>query len=187
MKTCMTWITRCVGAFMLAWLAAAPAWAAEPVGITSIELRAGLVTAVDGARTRTIQFKVTDAALLRALRVGQIVLADLGAKNVRIQSATPCCAIVNVQTDAPGSQTGVVGNASMNAPGDPFGGSAPPRRVTKDDYPSCNTCVDACKVCAEWNQECRCTQIASGSSPGPEDDVWSCHCTGPNPKTPVRK
>jgi hypothetical protein len=167
-------------------LVALHARAAEPVGITAIDARSGIVTTVDATRSLTVQFKVLNAATLRTLRVGQVVSADIGPKKVSINHAEPCCAIVGVQNGAAGSQTGVVGSASMNAAGNnPLGsGGAPPRRITKDDYPSCGTCAGDCKVCSEWGQECRCTQVASGSSPGPEDDVWSCACTGPDPKTP---
>jgi len=175
--------------FVLAFLcgmAALQVRAAEPVGITAIDARSGIVTAVNGSRSLTVQFKVVNAATLRALKVGQVVSADIGPKKVSINHAEPCCGIVGVQNGAAGSQTGAVANASMNAPGnDPLGaGGGPPRRIGKDDYPSCNTCAGDCKVCAEWNQECRCTQVASGSSPGPEDDVWSCSCTGPEPRMP---
>ncbi len=166
-------------------LACHPAMAAEPVGITAIDARSGVVTAVNGARSQTVQFKVTNASLLKSLSVGQVVSADLGAKNVAIHGGAVCCAIVNVQTGANGSQTGVVGSASSNAPGNSLGGGLPPVKVSSGkDFPNCSTCAAACKVCAEWGQECRCSVIATGSSPGSEDDTWSCHCTGAAPRSP---
>ena len=184
MKVLQRYIGSCTAVVSLFWLlTSAPVMAAEPVGITGIDARTGLVTAVNATRSRTIQFKA-EAALLKTLKAGQVVYADLGTKQVTIHSGAVCCAIVNMQTGANGSQTGVVGSASMNAPGDPFGGGGPPRKVSEKDFPNCSTCADACKVCAEWGQECRCTQIASGSSPGTEDDTWSCHCTGAAPRTP---
>jgi hypothetical protein len=158
----------------LLWLlAGAAALAAEPASITAIDARSGIVTARGAPNTFTLQFKVTDAALLKSLQVGQVVRADLGAKKVSVYSASPCCGIV-----------GMTGQASMNAPGDPFGGGGPKTKVTKDDFPNCSTCRGDCKVCTDSNMECRCTQIATGSSPGPEDDLWSCHCTGSEPKIP---
>jgi len=189
MYTRKSFLMRVTAFVLFCGLAGLQARAAEPVGITGIDARTGIVTAVNGARATTVQFKVVNAATLRGLKVGQVVSADLGAKKVSINYSEPCCNIVGVQNGAPGSQTGVVGNASMNAPGNnPLGGGGPPpRRIGKDDFPGCNTCAGDCKVCADWNQECRCTQVSSGSSPGTEDDVWSCMCTGPDPKMPVRK
>jgi hypothetical protein len=142
--------------------------AAEPVGITAIDARAGIVTASDAAGKRTIQFKVTDAALLKSLKVGQTVAADLGAQKVSINYSEPCCNIVSVQT-------GVTGNAMQNAGGGGLGTSGPPVRFGKD-YPNCSTCEGECKACAERNQACRCTEYSSGK--------WSCTCTGPEPKLP---
>lgn len=150
----------------------AAANAAEPVGITAIDARAGIVTARDTAGKRTIQFKVTDAALLKSLKVGQTVAADLGAQKVSINYSEPCCAIVSVQNS---SQTGVTGNAMQNAGGGQLGTGGPPVRFGKD-YPSCTTCEGECKACADRNMGCRCTEYSSGK--------WSCTCMGPEPKLP---
>jgi hypothetical protein len=166
-------------------LAHQPTMAAEPVGITAIDVRSGVVTAVNGARSRTVQFKVANTALLKSLMVGQVVNADLGTKKVSINYSEPCCSIVNTQSGPDGSQTGAVGSASSNAPGNSLGGGLPPVKVSSGkDFPNCSTCAAACKVCAEWGQECRCSLIATGSSPGTEDDTWSCHCTGAAPRSP---
>ncbi|MGH8131123.1 MAG: hypothetical protein ACRES3_09755, partial [Steroidobacteraceae bacterium] len=57
-------------AVLLACAFAIPlAQAAEPVGITAIDARRGIVTA-GPVNARTIQFKVTNAAQLRTLKVG---------------------------------------------------------------------------------------------------------------------
>jgi hypothetical protein len=177
-------------AFALAFIwaiAAMQARAAEPVGVTAIDARTGVVTAVNGARSLTVQFKVANAVTVKALKVGQVVSADVGAKKVSINHQEPCCAIVGVKNGAAGSQTGAVGSAAMNAGNDPLGSGGVPRRMTKVDLPNCGTCAGDCKVCSDWNQECRCTLISSGSSPGSQDDVYSCHCTGPDPKMPGSK
>jgi hypothetical protein len=150
----------------------AAANAAEPVGITAIDARAGIVTARDAAGKRTIQFKVTDAALLKSLKVGQTVAADLGTQKVSINYSEPCCAIVSVQS---GPQPGVTGNAMQNAGGGQLGTSGPPVRYGKD-YKGCTTCEAACKACADRNQGCMCSEYNTGQ--------WSCACTGAEPKLP---
>jgi hypothetical protein len=170
-------IREFVSILALGWaMGIAPATAAEPVGITAINARTGVVTAVDGARSRTIQFKVENAKLLKGLAVGQIVSADFDASKVGLAPGAPCCAITSVQGGAAGSQPGAVGSAAMNAPNDPLGTGGIPRKVTNNDYPNCGICAGACKVCSDWGQECRCNDIGSG--------VWTCHCTGANPQMP---
>jgi hypothetical protein len=160
----------------LGWLlAAAPAGAAEPVGITAIDARAGLVTARDAAGKRTIQFRVTDAALLKSLKVGQTVQADLSTQKVSINYVEPCCNILSVQN---GPQPGVTGNAMQNAGGGLGGSGAPPVRVGKD-YPNCATCKGECKACADRNMGCDCTDLGSGK--------WSCTCMGPEPRLPEER
>lgn len=161
----------------------ASANAAEPVGITAIDARAGVVTARDAAGKITIRFKVTDAALLKSLKVGQKVQADIGTQRVSVDGIAPCCAILAMQAGA--QPPGATGSAMQNAGGDPLGTGGPPVRIGKGaDYPNCSTCGAACKACADRNMACNCTQIGSGSSPGPEDDTWSCSCSGPAPKLP---
>jgi Cu/Ag efflux protein CusF len=164
-------------------LMAAPADAAEPVGITAIDARAGVVTARDATGKLTIQFKVTDAALLKSLKVGQKVQADVGAQKVSVGDSEPCCNILSMQSGA--QPPDVTGQAMQNAGGDPLGGGGPPVRIGKgSDYPNCSTCGAACKACADRNMACNCTQVGSGSNPGPEDDTWSCTCSGAAPKLP---
>jgi hypothetical protein len=173
----LLWIRQLATVVVLGSLfGAAPAGAAEPVGITAINARTGVVTAVDGARSRTIQFKVENAKLLKGLAVGQIVSADIGARKVGLTPGSPCCAIVSMQAGAAGSQPVAVGSAAMNAPNDPLGTGGIPRKITNNNYPNCGICAGACQVCADWGQECRCSDIGSG--------VWTCHCTGANPQMP---
>jgi hypothetical protein len=150
----------------------ASANAAEPVGITAIDARAGIVTAQDAAGKRTIQFKVTDAALLKSLKIGQTVQADLGTQKVTIHYGEPCCGIVSMQS---GSQTGVTGNAMQNAGGGPLGTGGPPVKYGKE-YKGCTICEGECKACAERNQGCMCSEYNVGK--------WSCACTGAEPKLP---
>jgi hypothetical protein len=165
----------CVFILVLYVLLAASADAAEPVGITAIDARAGIVTARDAAGKRTIQFKVTDTALLKSLRVGQTIQADIGTQKVTINYGEPCCSIVSVQN---GSQTGVTGNTMQNAGGGPLGTGGPPVRYGKD-YKGCTTCEAACKACADRNQGCLCSEYNTGQ--------WSCACTGAEPKLPGEK
>ncbi len=61
----------------------------------NIDLAKALVTAREEGAGRTVQFKVTDAALLKSLQVGQKVPADWGAGKVTVEGATGCCGIVS--------------------------------------------------------------------------------------------
>lgn len=84
-------------------LSSAPAAAAEPVNgiVTAIDARTGVVTARDAASRQIILFKVTNAALLKSLKVGQTVYADLGTQKVSLNKNEPCCAIVSVRPAEP--------------------------------------------------------------------------------------
>lgn len=94
-------------------------WAVEPqliavncCNIVGIQPN-GLVTAQEraGAR-RQFQFQVNDPALLRSLRVGQPIQADLTTMrvSVRLDRLEPCCAIVSL-----------AGKAIMPVPMNPAG------------------------------------------------------------------
>ena len=69
--------------------------------ITAINAAKGIATARDKAG-KTFQFKVTDAALLKSMRIGQAVFADFKTGKVRIHGAEPCCAIVTAPAGNPG-------------------------------------------------------------------------------------
>jgi hypothetical protein len=66
--------------------------------ITSIGTRAdpfnGGVAARDNTTGQTFQFRVSDGALLRSLKVGQAVWADHAAGNVRVDPGEACCGIL---------------------------------------------------------------------------------------------
>jgi len=90
-----------------------PANAATPCGITAIDARTGVITARDTASQRTFQFKVTDPALLRSLKVGQTVFADFTARTVTLAANTrPCCSIIQTSTVPP-----ITGSNPLPAPG----------------------------------------------------------------------
>lgn len=178
-----------VAALFGGWLAVSSAWAAEPVGITAIDVRSRIVTAEPvhnrTSKVRTIQFKVTDTALLRTLKVGQVVYADLGTKKVSLdpQQAQPVGVVSGSQAAAPAndSQTQATGQAMQTS--DEFGrGGLPPRKVTVNAPSNCPTCAGDCKKCTDAGQDCHCTLVSSGSSPGSEDDIYSCMCSSPEPK-----
>lgn len=67
-------------------------------GITAINIKSGLVTAVDETTGKTFQFKVGDRALLKGLKIGQKVAADFDSGMVSVDpSVNPveaCCNIV---------------------------------------------------------------------------------------------
>jgi hypothetical protein len=64
-------------------------------GVTAIDQRSGVVTARENARGRTFQFTVTNAALLRTVRIGQEVYANFTTQQVSLDGRKACCAIVN--------------------------------------------------------------------------------------------
>ena len=76
---------------------ATPLTAAEPVSITAIDAKSGMVSAREIATKRTFQFQVNDAALLKSLKVGQVVQADFKTQKVSVDGIQPCCNIVNVK------------------------------------------------------------------------------------------
>ena len=77
-----------LASFLAIVLLATPAWAGEPCcAVTAIDARAGMVTAREAATGRTFQFKVSDAALLKSLKVGQKISADFKAMTVTLTAA----------------------------------------------------------------------------------------------------
>ncbi len=74
----------------LALVLAPEARAATPCcGITAMDVRTGLVTARETATGRAFQFQVKDASLLKSLRVGQNISADLKGMSVTLPAAKP--------------------------------------------------------------------------------------------------
>lgn len=74
---------------------------AEPVGITAINARTGVITARDAQNRRTIEFRVADTVLQPTLKVGQTVYLDSEMQQVSVDSAEPehNIAVVRVQPD----------------------------------------------------------------------------------------
>ena len=56
----------------------------------------GIVTAKVNATGQTFQYKVTDAALLNSLKVGQGVFANFKTRQVSVNGAGPCCDILSI-------------------------------------------------------------------------------------------
>ena len=80
-------------------LAAGEAYSVEPCcGITSVNVKSGLVKAraLDGSRT--FQFTVKDKSTLSQLRVGQQIYADFGTRQVSINEGKPCCAMTHLKS-----------------------------------------------------------------------------------------
>jgi hypothetical protein len=63
--------------------------------ITAIYTSTGVVTAKENATSRTFEFRVTNAALLKSLKVGQGVYANFRAKQVSLDGKTACCQITS--------------------------------------------------------------------------------------------
>jgi len=143
-----------LGALFLAITVLEPwAGAAAPCcAITAIDVKTGVVTAKETATGQTFQFKVTDAALLNSLKVGQGVYANFKTRQVSVNGANPCCSIVSL--GKPGGlgntpagqmpQSGVPQSAPMN-PGKPGAGPFQNLRTTQID--PCNLAgADALKT-----------------------------------------
>src|SRR5205807_1982424 len=83
--------------------------------ITSIDTRTGVVTAREKASGQTFQFAASPA-LLRTLRLGQGVYANLRARQVSIDGRSACCNIVNI-------------GPAGNTPPSSFGNSRAPAQI----------------------------------------------------------
>src|ERR1700737_1210380 len=79
---------------VLATLLVPQAMARDVSAIKSIDMRTGIVTAVEKTTGRSFQFTVHDQALLKTLRVGQPVYADFDSSKVSIDGIEPCCNII---------------------------------------------------------------------------------------------
>lgn len=85
----------------VASLLASGAWAGEVCcPITAIDPRTGVVTAREVKTGRKFQFKVTDAALLKSLKVGQKIDADFTTQKVSVDGTAQCCDIVHTAPPA---------------------------------------------------------------------------------------
>jgi len=97
--------------------------AAQPCcDITSIDTRTGVVTAREKASGQTFQFAASPA-LLRTLRLGQGVYANLRARQVSIDGRSACCNIVNIGP-AGNTPPSSFGNSRAPAQIAPAGGNA---------------------------------------------------------------
>ena len=97
----MRWLT---GLFLVcaALLAGARAQAqAACCSITAIDAKTEVVTAKVNASGAEFQFRVANANLLKGLRVGQGVYANLTAKQLSLDGKSACCTIVSTPAAAP--------------------------------------------------------------------------------------
>ncbi|HXM96143.1 MAG TPA: GH25 family lysozyme [Candidatus Dormibacteraeota bacterium] len=86
--------------------------------ITAIDTSTGVVTAKENATGKIFQFKVTDAALLRSLKVGQGVYANFSMKQVSLDGSTVCCSIISSGATPPPPLPPAAGS-SVNSPASP--------------------------------------------------------------------
>ncbi|HYL13974.1 MAG TPA: GH25 family lysozyme [Terriglobales bacterium] len=89
-----------------------PTLPAPCCSITAINTSTGVVTANVSANGNIFQFKVTNAALLNSLKVGQGVYANFTTNQVSLDGTTACCAITTSPAPPP--------------PAPPAGGAPPP-------------------------------------------------------------
>lgn len=90
---------RLIGALLFTALVpfAPPAAAVDACcSVTAIDARSATVSAKEKASTRLFKFHVTNASLLRALRVGAPVYANFSKKQVSLDGKSACCAITAV-------------------------------------------------------------------------------------------
>src|SRR2546426_530740 len=97
---CFAVVVTCVAAL---FCNQAKAQAPACCSITSVDARAGLVSAKVNATGQSFQFKPNSAALLSSLRVGEGVYANFSSRQVSLDGKTICCTIVAVGP-APPSQ-----------------------------------------------------------------------------------
>jgi hypothetical protein len=83
--------------------------------ITTLDARSTTATARENAIGRTFVFKVTDAKLFAAVRVGQGVYANFATHQVSLDGKTICCAIVSGPS-APATPTPQSGPAPTSTP-----------------------------------------------------------------------
>ena len=101
----------CLSFLVLVTVLVAPsvAYAGQPVrrpsapccvitGFTPVD---GVVAARETATGRAFQFKVTDSALLKALKVGQKVYANFTTRKVSVDGVVPCCSFISVDGFTP--------------------------------------------------------------------------------------
>ena len=95
--------------------------AAPCCGITAIDARNGLVTAKVNQTGQIFQFQVGNPVLLRSLKVGQEVYANLSIKQVSLDGKSFCCAIVKLNpvlggrmSNSPAPQTNVSGSVQSS-------------------------------------------------------------------------
>jgi hypothetical protein len=97
----MRWLT---GLFLVCAALATGARAqaqAACCSITAIDAKTEVVTAKVNASGAEFQFRVTNANLLKGLRVGQGVYANLAAKQVSLDGKSACCSITSTPAAAP--------------------------------------------------------------------------------------
>ena len=92
-------------------------------GVVTVDSATGFVTARENASGRVFQFRVTDTGLLKTLAPGSPVYANFKTRQVSVNGADPCCAIV----EGPAAKAGASAQgAGANAlPADPCCGVEP--------------------------------------------------------------
>jgi lysozyme len=93
--------------------------------ITAIDTTTGVVTAKVNATGKIFQFKVTDAALLNSLKIGQGVYANFSTMQVSLDGNTPCCSIISSSAPPP-PPLPPAGGTSGNSPASPPTKTNPP-------------------------------------------------------------
>jgi len=99
--------------------------------ITSVDSTTGMVTAKVNSTGQTFQFKVSDAALLHSLRIGQGIFANFKTEQVSVDGENVCCTITSVA--APQSYAPAPTTPSAPQPGPPPGPNTPCCGITSVD------------------------------------------------------
>ena len=104
---------------------AARAQALQPCSIAAIDARAGVVSAKVNASGAAFQFRVTDAALLKSLKVGQEVYANFTTKQVSLDGKRILGEIISSNAPPP-PPLPPAGGTSGNSPASPPTKTNPP-------------------------------------------------------------
>ena len=181
------------------------AYAGAPCcSVTAVDAQTGVVTAKEAATGKVFQFQVKDAALLKSLKVGQKISADLKAMTVTLAAAKPGAKPVQVRI----LKAEPVGKPQARDQGaEGFTQLGPDRIKIKEGYVFKRTSSSGGSVAQAMasgggiggiDVSCRCSGAAEGSCymviSGPNLICQSQGCTGgcdvvakiPGRKTPVQ-
>src|SRR6266849_7215764 len=83
----------------LAFILAVPTSASEPCcKVTTIDLKTGLVTALEPSSRQLVTFRVVDRTMLRTLKPGRPIFVNFKTLQVFVDEHRACCAILRLSS-----------------------------------------------------------------------------------------